>query len=142
MGGETQIPPPRWSWARAVPLTLLAASGVAQLFPYYTQNPAELTGIDLDFYRATPFWAEGAYQVGLVGMFFGCVAMFVRHRWSRGLFALSILGFLVHRAWLFLLSGLTHHLPSVAPVTLFLAVFLNVVAVWAVTRGIRNGWVR
>lgn len=146
MDSEPKPSTPARYWALATPLTLLAATGVFQLLPFYYRSPAEIQGqlaeVDFELWSATPIWAEGGYQVGLVAMLLGATAMCLRHRSSRGLFALSILGLLVHRSWWFLFSGLTHLLPPVAPVTLFLAVFLNLLAIGAVTRGLGRDWVR
>ena len=72
----------------------------------------------------------------------GAIALVFRSRGCRVLFAVAIFGLLAHRTWLFLMSGLTGLLPAYAPVTLFLAATLSLLAILVANRGLREGWMR
>lgn len=131
---------PWWFWVFAIALSLLSLIGVAQLPQQYlsseTELEAQLSPELLAIMRAEPWWAAAGYAVGLVA---GCLgAIFLLARRTRRLapifLAISIAGFLLQRAWFFLLSGLAHLLPPAAKVTLFIIVGLNLVGIWLARR--------
>lgn len=120
--------PPWWFWIVAAFYMLLSGAGVIQL-PWAPRDPE-------------PWWAEIAYAAGIIGIFLGSVGMLFRRRWARIFFGVSIVGFLVHRGWLFLLSEIAGELSPFAPVMLFISVLLNLLAIWLVHVGFRQGWIR
>lgn len=134
---------PWWFWVYAGLMVVWYGLGVFQLVvPYIMPEPETAEPLDsgLQIMRAEPLWATVGYSMGIVAGFVGAVLM-LRHRtrWlSRGLWVVSILGFLTQRAWFFLLSGLTHLLPQFAFATLFIPVVLGLIAIWMIGRALRT----
>lgn len=135
---------PWWYWLIAAGFLFLGVMGVVQWIPYYTSDMARISVEDpvlSKIWTSAPVWAEAGYGIGILGMFIGSLGFALRRHWAVWFFGASAVGLLAHRAWLFLLSGLTGLLPGYAPVTLFLAALFDVLAILVMRYGARRGWV-
>ena len=130
MNDQPPTIPPWWYWTIAGLALIWASLGVLQIAPMLNAEMPE------------PWWAETGYVTGQIATFAGVVALLFRFRLARWFFVIGGLGFLTHRAWLFLLSGLTETLPSFAPYTLFIAVLVDVLLFWFSTTSLRRNWLR
>jgi len=145
MGDKLSLATPWWYWVIGILLIVLGIQGVTQWLPYYTGGLADLEQQDPELWRlwtSAPIWAEAGYGAGILGMFLGSVGFVLRRRRSVWFFAVGATGLLLHRFWLFGLSGLTSLLPSYAPVSLFLAVLFDLCAISILLVSARRGWVR
>jgi len=121
---------PIWFWVFTIPFALLGVIGLLQVTSIWDANLPE------------PVWARVGYTVGILGVLAGGILMTLRKRLAIPALVTSILGFVIHRSWLFFMSDILSELPSIAPLTLMGATILNIAAIWILSRGIRNGWVR
>lgn len=136
---------PRWYWVLSGALLLVGVAGVWQWLPYYTEPLEGLAGLDPELFRIwteAPTWAEIGYGVGILGSCLGGAGAVLQRSWARWAYAASVTGLLAHRAWLLGLSGMTELLPAIAPVSLFVPVLIDGLAIWAVSKGVRDGWVQ
>ena len=120
---------PFWFWFFAVPFMVLGVLGMLQVTSILSPELPE------------PAWAKVAYILGIVGFFIGGILLCLRRRSAILFLAISAIGFLGHRLWLFLLSDIVGTLAPFAPVTLFLAMALDLAAIWILTRGAKSEWV-
>jgi hypothetical protein len=139
-GVQLRAATPWWFWAFAIALLLLSLAGVAQLPQQYLSSEEELSAqlppALFTIMQAEPWWAATGYAVGLVAGLLGALCLFApRTRTLVPVLGVSIAGFLIQRAWFFLLSDLTHLLPPVASITLFAIVGLNLTGIWMARRG-------
>jgi hypothetical protein len=120
---------PKWFWFFAIPFILLAISGLMQINSIFGDEMPE------------PIWAKTGYIIGIIGIFIGGVFLYFRKKWTILFLTISIIGFLTHRFWLFFISDIIDSLPSFAPVTLFLSIILNLIAIYILKRGIKGKWI-
>jgi len=126
---KTENKTPVWFWIFTIPFTLLAVSGLMQISSIFGDEMPE------------PIWAKVGYIIGIIGMFIGSILLCLRKKMTVLILTISIIGFLTHRFWLFFMSDIVDSLPSFAPITLFLSVILNLIAIYILKKGIKGKWV-
>lgn len=130
MNDHPPASPPWWYWTIAGLALIWASLGILQVVPMLNADMPE------------PWWADTGYAVGQIGTFAGVIALLSRIKFARWFFVIAGFGFLTHRAWLFLLSGLIPTLPPFAPYTLFIAVLVDALLYWFSTASLRRNWLR
>ena len=84
-----------------------------------------------------PLWAKLSYSIGILGVFFGGLLLILRRKSAAIFYVVSILGLLAHRVWVFTVSDRA----SEAPLTLFLPVVINVLALLVALHGTKRRWI-
>lgn len=120
-----KIKTPIWYWFISIPLLILGIMGILQINSVWSTEMTE------------PLWAKLSYSLGISGMFLGSVFLIFRKKLATILFLASILGFILHRTWVFGFSELS----SEAPLTLFLPILINLIAVLLAYYGVKKGWI-
>lgn len=120
---------PIWFWIFAGLVSILGILGVLQVDSVWAEDMTE------------PLWAQLGYTIGIIGVFFGGLFMLLRKRIGMLILIISILGFITHRFWLFALSDVVDELPQITYFTLFIAVIINLLAIWAMKKGAKSGWI-
>ncbi len=122
--------PPVWFWVFALPMLILGVMGILQVNSVWGEEMTE------------PLWAQIGYTLGIFGIFLGSLFLVLQKRVATQLYAVSAAGFLIHRFWLFALSGTVDTLATYAPITLFISVMLDLLGIWVARKGSRAGWIR
>lgn len=120
---------PSWFLFFAVPFLVLGFLGMLQVHSLFSTELPE------------PDWAKFAHVTGIVGNFIGGIFLCFRKKIAIWFLVVSVIGFLTHRMWLFLLSDIVESLAPYAYVTLFLSSILGVIAIVILIKGRKSGWV-
>ncbi len=52
-----------------------------------------------DIFATKPAWATGAFAVAVFAGLLGCIGLLLRKKWASLLFALSLIGIIIHDIW-------------------------------------------
>lgn len=91
---------PAWLWGTATLGIAWNLFGLVQFAGSFTQTTeslmaAGMTSAQADIYLALPAWITAAFAIGVIGGLLGSVALLLRRRGSRQVFAASLAGYLV-----------------------------------------------
>jgi hypothetical protein len=96
-------------WAVGVVGVLWNGFGVFNFFASMNMDDAALQNAGMSvaqiaYFRAMPGWTDIAWAVGVGGALIGTILLLVRSKWAVHVFALSLLGFLATRIYMYALS--------------------------------------
>lgn len=104
-------------WAVVILGLLWNGFGVFNFYASMTMDDAALqaagmTGDQISYFRAMPPWTTVAWAAGVIGAMIGTILLVLRSRWAVHVFALSLIGFLATRVYMYALSDGAKIMPS------------------------------
>ena len=114
---------PIWFWFISIPLLILSIMGILQINSVWGPEMTE------------PFYAKICYSGGIIGVLIGSILMVIRKKLALLFFIISLVGFLIHRFWVFALSDRADE----APWTLFLPILIVLLSILIVSLGSKKG---
>ena len=116
---------PIWFWFISIPLLILGIMGILQINSIWASEITE------------PLWAKLCYSGGIIGILIGSIFLVFRKKSASFFFIASLIGFLIHRAWVFGFSERAEE----APWTLFLPVIIILISILIVKLGSKKKWI-
>lgn len=108
MNDQVTIRPPVWFWVLATLLLVWNLAGVAAFITQMLLTPEEIANMPADqqrLYNDIPIWATIAFGFAVWGGALGCLVLMLRHKLSKLLLILSLIGVLVQMFHAFILSN-------------------------------------
>lgn len=137
--------PPLMFWIVSVVLLLWALAGLGAFYAHVTLDPAtqpDMTDYDRAYFAALPSWFSAVFALAVVPAVAGTIALLLRSRWARPLFAASLVGVILQFGYVFGATDLIAHKGVAATVPFPLVIFLiAVVQLWVSGLFLRRGWI-
>lgn len=139
----TQVP--RWYWVAAGLALLWSLAGCGAYFGQVGMSAADMAALppaQREIWSMMPDWVTAAYAIAVWVGLAGSVALLLRRRLARALYAVSLIAVLVQFGWTFLASPI---LTSVGPSAALFPAFIVVVSaalLWFASHAAARGWLR
>ncbi|MEM8825987.1 MAG: hypothetical protein AAGD40_03555, partial [Pseudomonadota bacterium] len=105
-------------------------------------DPATLDAATQAYLDATPVWATAAYAVAVWAGMAAAIALLLRRRQARGLFALSFVAVIIQNIYAFGFGGALQTLGPTAAVIPALVILFLIFAMILARRAATKGWIR
>lgn len=137
--------PPLMFWIIDGLLLLWALAGLGAFYAHVTLDPStqpDMTDYDRAYFAALPSWFSAVFALAVVPAVAGAIALLLRSRWARPLFAASLVGVILQFGYVFGATDLIAHKGVAATVPFPLVIFvIAVVQLWVSGLFIRRGWI-
>lgn len=138
--------PPTWYWVVAVIAVLWACMGCAAYLMQVTMSPADMAALpkaQQDIWGMTPGWVLGAYAIAVWVGLAGAIALLLRRRIARSLYAVSLVAVIIQFGWTFTQTPILQLMSfgEAAGFPIFIIV-AQVALLWFSGFAIRQGWLR
>lgn len=138
--------PPRWLTIVAVLLLLWGAAGLLAFYSDVTMSEtaaARLSDYDRALLASRPGWFLWVYGAAVWAQFFGGLALLLRRRLARPLFAVALLSVVIQFGYIFAATDIVavKGAANVVPFPVLIAA-VTATGLWLSIRGSRRGWLR
>lgn len=138
--------PPSWFWIVAILAVLWECLGCLSYLREVMMSPADLAALpkaQRDLWLMMPSWLFGIYAIAVWVGLAGAVALLLRRRIARTLFAVSLIAIVVQFGWVFTQTPIlkTMRFGEAAGFPIVIAL-IGVLLLWFAGTGIRRGWLR
>jgi hypothetical protein len=138
--------PPSWYWVVAVLAVLWECMGCMAYLTQVTMGPAELAAlpaVQRDAWLSMPSWLYGVYAIAVWVGLAGGIALLLRRRIARSLFAVSLVAIVVQFGWTFTQTPIlkTMGFAAAAGFPIVIAV-IGAALLWFSGLAINRGWLR
>lgn len=139
----TQVP--RWYWVAAGLALLWSLAGCGAYLGQVGMSAADMAALppaQREIWSMMPDWVTAAYAIAVWIGLAGSIALLLRRRLARALYAVSLIAVLVQFGWTFLASPI---LTSVGPSAALFPAFIVVVSaalLWFAGHAAARGWLR
>lgn len=138
--------PPSWYWVVAVLAVLWECMGCFAYLSQVTMSPADMATLPAaqrDAWLAMPSWLYGVYAIAVWIGLAGGIALLLRRRIARSLFAVSLVAIVVQFGWTFTQTPIlkTMSFGEAAGFPIFIFV-IGAALLWFSGLAIKRGWLR